>query len=66
LRARPKATFGNSIGPQMLEYTKAADGCCTTMRTKNHSLFIFSPISIVGFVLGAILLAAVSRLTQSL
>ena len=40
--------------------------CCTTMRTANHRIFIFSAISIAGFVLGAILIAAVSRLSQSL
>jgi len=33
--------------------------CCSTMRTKNHSIFIFSAISFVGIVLGAILIAAV-------
>jgi len=40
--------------------------CCTTMRTANHRSFIFSAMRIVGFVRGAILIAAVSRLTQSL
>jgi hypothetical protein len=36
------------------------------MRTANHRSFIFSAMRIVGFVRGAILIAAVSRLTQSL
>jgi hypothetical protein len=40
--------------------------CYTAMRIANHGIFIFSAISIVGFVLGAILIAAVSRLTQNL
>jgi hypothetical protein len=38
---------------------------CTTMRIANHRIFIFSAISIVGLVLGAILIAAVSRPTKT-
>jgi hypothetical protein len=40
--------------------------CCTTTRIANHRIFIFSAISIGGVALGAILIAAVSRLIQNL
>jgi hypothetical protein len=70
LRARPKAVFGNSIGDRrMLEYQRPAavprpvlhdDAEC-----ESQNIFLFRDKH-VGFVLGAILIAAVSRLTQSL
>jgi hypothetical protein len=70
LRARPKAVFGNSIGDRrMLEYQRPAtvprpvlhdDADC-----ESQNIYPFRDKH-VGFVLGAILVAAVSRLTQTL